>query len=268
MGEARQRSFASPHVLVTIKDSRLKESSGVAPSQLDANAFYTHNDSGDSPRFFKFVRSGKILKEYKLRDAKNLDWEDMASATLGGKPYLFIGDIGDNAGRRQSITVYRVAEPTGSKARVDQTYTLTYPDEPHNAETLLVHPSTGDITIVTKASLHPQGIYYLPRPRRSGAYVLKKIGDISIDSNMRAGKLITGGAWSQDGKHVVLRTYFAGYEFPGDDPMHWFEKSFVNVPTNLEFQGEAITYTLDGKALITTSEGSPCPVSEIPIEGS
>jgi hypothetical protein len=263
-----QRTFGMPRTLASITDPRVTESSGVAPSQTFANIFYTFNDSGDTARFFQFDRKGKVLHVYNVRNARNVDWEDMASATIDAKPYLFFGDIGDNAGRRPSITVYRVPEPrSGSTVRADQIYTLRYPDGSHNAETLLVHPKTGDITIVTKASLHPQGVYFLARPHGSGSWTLKKLADIEVNETMRSAKLITGGAWSQDGRFVVLRTYLGAYEFSGADPLHWFESDPTRIRTNLEMQGEGITYTLNGDALITTSEGSPCPVSEIPIGG-
>lgn len=261
------RHFGLPRVLAVLEDKRITESSGVAPSQLHDDVFYTFNDSGDSPRFFQFNRQGRVLNVFNVSNAKNVDWEDMASATLDGKPYLFFGDIGDNAGKRKSIFVYRVQEPTLSNALVeaDQVIELQYPDGSHNAETLLVQPKTGDITIVTKAALHPAGIYYLTCPHASGRYRLTKLADIDVNAFMREAKLITGGAWSQDGKHVVLRTYLGAYEFPGDDPKTWFEKTPTLIRTNLEMQGEGITYTRKGDALITTSEGSPCPVSIIPI---
>jgi hypothetical protein len=35
----------------------------------------------------------------------------------------------------------------------------------------------------------------------------------------------------------------------------------------MEQQGEAIGYSLDGKSLVTTSEGAPCPVSVVKISG-
>jgi len=268
LNEDGQRKYGSPHVLTSLTDKRIDESSGVAASFVSPGDFYTFNDSGDSARFFKFDAKGKILAEYKVPNAVNVDWEDMAAAKLGGRPYLFFGDIGDNAGKRKSIAVYRVPEPTGNSAQADEIIELKYPDEPHNAETLLIHPKTGDITIVTKASLHPAAIFYLPCPHASGSYVLKKLADIDVNAIMREAKLITGGAWSHDGKHVVLRTYLGAYEFPVRDPMKWFESTPIRVQTNLEMQGEGITYTLDDKALITTSEGSPCPVSIIPLESS
>lgn len=259
------RHFGTPRVLTVLKDPRITESSGIAPSLLEDNVYYTFNDSGDTARFFKFNSKGQVLHTFAVPNATNVDWEDMAAAKLDGKPYLFFGDIGDNAGRRSSITIYRVPEPTGSDAPADQIYTLKYPDGSHNAETLLVNPLSGDITIVTKAALHPAGIYFLPHPVQSGTYGLTKLTDIDVNAYMREAKLITGGAWSQDGRYVVIRTYLGAYEFSGDNPLAWFEEKPRFVRTNLELQGEGITYTRKGDAFVTTSEGSPCPVSIIPI---
>ncbi len=261
-----ERKFGTPHLMTSLTDKRIDESSGVAPSFLSPDDYYTFNDSGDSARFFKFDQRGTILGVYSVPNATNVDWEDMASARLNGHPYLFFGDIGDNTGKRKSIKIYRVPEPTGTQCRADEIIELKYPDGSHNAETLLVHPKTGDITIVTKASLHPAGIYFLRCPKTSGSYVLQKLADIDVNAIMREAKLITGGAWSHDAKHVVLRTYLGAYEFPVSDPMKWFVSTPIRIQTNLEMQGEGITYALDDKALITTSEGNPCPVSIIPLE--
>lgn len=263
-GSSQPAPVGEPKSLPSISDSRVKESSGVAPSQKDGKVFYTHNDSGDSARFFKFTLDGKVQREYRVTNATAVDWEDMSSATLDGKPYLFFGDIGDNAGRRSSIQIYRVPEP-GKRRRVkaDMILDLQYPDGSHNAEALLVHPSTGDITIVTKTSSYPAGVYFLPRPLQGGSYTLRKLGEVSIESTIKAGKLITGAAWSPNGRAVVLRTYLGAYLFAADDPLSWFKHAPTLVRTNFDLQGEGIAFTRDGKSLITTSEGSPCPLSQV-----
>ena len=79
-----------------------------------------------------------------------------------GKSYLYIGDIGDNNGTRSEVVVYRVAEPTLTTASAKLTkkrpeatesaeaIRLRYPDGKYDAETLLVHPASGNIYIVTK----------------------------------------------------------------------------------------------------------------------
>ncbi len=260
----QKREWSPAKSLATIQDPRLNESSGIATSRLADGVYYTHNDSGDTARFFKFNRKGAILGVYNVTNAKAIDWEDMASAKIGGKSYLFFGDIGDNAEKRPEIVVYRVPEPL-SKAgdvKADRTYRLTYPDGPHNAEALMVEPLSGDLYIVTKTSKTPSKIFRLRKPGATGAYRLEPLGEIQVGEGLSFGKLVTAGDISPDGKHVVLRTYLGIYEY--DAPAKftdWAKQPPRQIKPNAEIQGEAICYSSDGKSLLTTSEGSPCPVS-------
>lgn len=323
-----RRAWSKLETLTQITDKRVNESSGICASRSADGIYYTHNDSGDTARFFKFNRKGEILGVYNVANVNPaVDWEDIASATLSGKPYIFCGDIGDNAGVRKQIFVYRVPEPApqaqpplsllpgqgddnhqgsgrsngrggdpdphpptpspisrapglarlpggsreetgeGEKVLADRSYTLTYPDEPHNAETLMVNPQTSDIYIVTKAATKPSIVFKLAHPGHSGAYVLEKVGELSVGT-ARMSKLITAGDISQDAKHVVIRSYIEAWEY--DAPAKWddwFKQKPRHIQTNFEFQGEGICYSRDGKSLLTTSEGTPCPVSEGRLRG-
>lgn len=252
-----------PTVWTKVSDPRIKESSGVAASWRYPGSFFTHNDSGDAARVFRFDATGKVVDEVLVSNARAVDWEDMASARVGGRPFLFLGDIGDNAGVRESIVVYRVPEPpTGVKeATADLVLELKYPDEPHNAETLMVHPKTGDLYIVTKAATKPAQVYVLRRPVKSGRYTLSKTGDIQFAGTIREQRLVTGGAISPDGSHVVLRTYLQAHLFRAPSRFDdWLKAKPEPIQTGLELIGEGVTFTLDGKALITTGEGSPFTV--------
>ncbi len=265
-GQSGERQWTRATTLVKLQDRRITESSGIAPSQIADGVYYTHNDSGDTARFFKFDRAGRVLGTYNVRGASAVDWEDIASAKIGGKPYLFVGDIGDNAGNRRSITVYRVPEPTHNgevNVRADRTYTLRYPDEPHNAESLMIHPRTGDFYIVTKANTKPSQVFKLAHPGKSGSYMLAQIGTIDLPDSFRYARLITAGDISPDAKHMMIRTYMAAWEYDVrgsfDD---WMKNAPRKIETNFELQGEGICYSRDGKSLLTTSEGVPCQVSE------
>ncbi|HVL38314.1 MAG TPA: hypothetical protein VM328_02880, partial [Fimbriimonadaceae bacterium] len=235
------REWGEPKTLAQIKDPRISESSGVAASLTRPGVFYTHNDSGDRARFFAFDRSGKVLAEYELEGAQNIDWEDMASARIGGKNYLYFGDIGDNARRRNTIVVYRVEEPGDPAARLDhfETYTLEYPDGPHNAEALMVHPGSGDLTIVTKSSGKQSQVFRARSPRDGTTTRLQEVGTIGVGGSIEATRLITGGDISPDGRYVVVRTYAAAYEWPLE---RWFKDHPVKIKTNLELVGEGICY--------------------------
>jgi hypothetical protein len=267
-GGATTSLYGKPVTLTEIQDQRISESSGIAPSPTSPEVFYTHNDSGSKAGFFKFDVNGKVLAEYRVSNAKAVDWEDMASAKLDGQSYLFFGDIGDNRGRRREIVVYRVPEPRAGQTEVEATevYKLEYPDEPHNAEAFMVHPMSGDITVVTKAGSRESLVFTLSRPKGTGRYRLVKQGSLKLGGAIRESRLITGGAISPDGRHVVLRTYMGAYEFDAPANFHrWIDATPRYVKLNFEIQGEGITYASDGSAFITSSELSPCQISQIPI---
>ena len=125
------------------------------------------------------------LGTWKVPNAKNVDWEDIAAyKDKAGKCFLYIGEIGDNKTKRHEHTVYRVAEPvivpensnSNRKAPLDRPrmprcFDFTYPDYDQDAETLMVHPKTGDIYVVTKRVSGPAGVYRIKagfwRPSRS-----------------------------------------------------------------------------------------------------
>ena len=94
--------------------------------------------------------------------AGNVDWEDIAAGPgpQPGEHYLYVGDIGDNTKSRDDVVVYRVVEPTvpiPSDPGADgvtapaTALRLRYDDGPHDAESLMVHPTTGDIYVITKS---------------------------------------------------------------------------------------------------------------------
>jgi hypothetical protein len=89
--------------LCTLESAEVVESSGIALSRRTKGVYWTHNDSGDGANLYAFDATGKDLGTYTLSGVEPIDWEDIASATIDGKPYLFVGDIGDNNRIRNSI---------------------------------------------------------------------------------------------------------------------------------------------------------------------
>ncbi len=262
------RNFGEPAYICELNNRQINESSGIAPCYLSPGQYFTHNDSGDSARFFRFNSKGQVLATYALAGAKNVDWEDMATARINGKSYVYLGDIGDNRRHRKTITVYRLPEPSGVSKSINvyEKYDLRYPDKAHNAETLLVDPKSGDLVIVTKVEGRPAQVFYLQRPSRSGAFVLMEIGKLAIGGASQDSQLATGGSVSPDGKHVVVRTYFGAYEYDARKSFKsWWKSSPIAMKTPPDLQGEGICYSADGKSLLTSAEGVPCHIGRILI---
>lgn len=261
------RTFLEPVRIAQIKDERLPESSGLASSLAVPGTFLTVNDSGNPASLFRIDKRGQIVAEYRLDGAVNFDWEDMAVWRQGTSNWVFIGDIGDNAHIRASISVYRLKEPKLggiSDFKTFERFEFKYPDGAHNAETLMVDPKSGDLWIVTKVETGECQVFRAASGYKKG---LEAIGTLKIDTGGDGGRLTTGGAFSLDGKRVVVRTYSGGLEF--DVPKNrsqWFKSKPRPVPMPKSRGGEAVCYGLDSKNLFTTTEGLPCPLFRIGIQ--
>jgi hypothetical protein len=262
-------SYGPGRLLADLKDEAITESSGLAASRRSDTLFWTHNDSGDKPVLYATDREGRALARFTVTGATARDWEDIASGPGPGGPALYIGDIGDNSRNRHDVVVYRVPEPVVDAGRtgvVGQTapaerFPYRYPDGTHDAETLMVHPRTGQIFVVSKMEAPPV-VYRFPMPLRPGQQVtLERVAALSGVT-----PLITGGDIAPDGQRAVVRDYFFAYEYrlPAG---RLFGEIFRGAPARItlpqEIQGEAIAYRRDGRALLTTSEGRPTPLHEL-----
>ncbi|MBC7929320.1 MAG: hypothetical protein H7Z38_02035 [Rubrivivax sp.] len=270
----------TPVLLAELEDRAVEESSGIAASAGNPGVFWTHNDSGDGPFVYAFDRQGRARGVWRVEGARAQDWEDIARGPgpENGRSYLYVGDIGDNGGKRDSIVVYRfpepIVEPAAAKtSRKDARATATaealrlkYPDGPHNAEALLVHPSSGDIYVVTKGGADA-GVYKLNAPAS-----VAEVGTLTRVATIRGpgffGALITGGDISPDGLRVALCDYANGYELrlpagSGQSFDDVWKQTPVIISLGARRQGEAVGYRHDGAALLATSEGLPAPLIEV-----
>jgi len=265
--------------LAVLKDPAIKESSGLVASRSTPGLFWTHNDSGDGPFIYGFDSRGGRKGVWRVTDASARDWEGIAAGPgpKRNQNYLYIGDIGDNRQQRSEIVVYRVPEPTitasdssstKNKPRLTESaeaIRLRYPNGKHDAETLMVHPVTGSLFIVTKVAIVNPGIYEASGPVSSGRLImLKRLGELKIPSLF--GGIITGGDISPDGRRVALCDYMQGYEIvlPDGAALNTiWSQPLSPIELGQRKQGEAIAYRLDGKALLATSEGSPAPLIQV-----
>lgn len=261
-----------------IAAAELGEISGMALSRQNPGIVWVHNDSGDGAYVYAIDVKGDLKATCLVRSASAIDWEDMAAGPGpdGTGQFLYIGDIGDNDRERTDCVVYRTAEPkVGDRPSSRDAPVLTaepvrrsfaYPDGPHDAETLLVHPKTGDIYIVTK---EPEGKAQVFKfPPESKEYwrraKLQKVGELSISGVLPLFRVLTGGDISPDGRRVILRSYEVAYELrlpAGSDRFDdiWEQKP-KRISTPPMDQGEAICYGSDGASLLLTSEKLPAPL--------
>jgi hypothetical protein len=227
--------------LFAFRDDRIIESSGLVDH---GRTVLTINDSGDRPVVYSVdARTGRTVATTTYAGTVS-DVEDLAPGAHGT---VWAGDTGDNQHRRHDISVYHVT-PDGSRQQAPR-FRLTYPDGPHDAETLLVQPRTGRVLVVSK-SVFGGTVYAAPSHlRRDGTNRLRVFAQVA--------GLVTDGTFLPGGRRVVLRTYGTAsvYTWPGFDLV-----GTVRLPA--QEQGEGISVSRTGRVLIS-SEGAHSDVLRV-----
>jgi len=251
-------------------DSKIDESSGLAISRRIPNRSYRINDSGDDGRFFLMDLTGGNARSVAVTGFDPRDTEDMALGPCDAKTdCLFIGDIGDNDRRRATVEVAVVEELRDFPSAVLPRHRvrLRYPDGPHDAEALGVHPN-GSLYIVTKDTPRAQ-IFRLRRNQwartDNSVQTLELLTTIDLATLLPVSTVIDRRATSmdiaRDGKKVLILTYRNALELlldlsaPVPNPSTWKEgQQYRQVSLEVLEQQEAIAYLPDGKAFLYDTE--------------
>lgn len=257
------------------------EASGMAFSRRGSDLLWVHDDSGGQAALFALGTDGKLLGSMRLRNLRNEDWEDVAAFTLDGKPWLLVGDIGDNTARRPFITLHLVAEPmreelspkTPITVPVTWTLRVRYEDGAHDCESVAVDPVERAIYLISKRD-NPSRLYSVPfpaTPPTSEVAVARRVGPLPhLPAASAAERLVRGDLnkphsevtaldFSADGKLAAVLTYAAAliFERRGNEP--WaaaLAREPVTLPYHGLLQAEALCFSPDGKYLYVAAEGS------------
>jgi hypothetical protein len=230
---------------------------------------FVHNDRA-RPDVYALGEDGSLLAHFTLPGANAVDVEDMAVAPCPQGTCVYLADIGGNLAPRTEFAILRFAEPEVPRAAGGASMEVTferfrfeYEDGSHNAEGMLVDPSSGAVYVVTKvAAGQPSSVYALPHPLALGS-VLRALEVAELPIPAAGDREASAAAAHPCGLGFVLRTYDAVYEFR-IEPGAAFESAFavtpVAVPAADEPQSEAIAYFPDGHGFVTTGEGAQAPI--------
>ena len=266
--------YGRPHIVGRLQAPGLGELSGLAASRRNPGLLWAHNDSGDGPLLYCLTPSGAACGLWEVEGAEAVDWEDIAAApSERGAESLYIADIGDNDRSRETITIYRVPEPKVAPAQEGtarspsgtldaEAFTLTYPDDAHDAEAMIVNRETGDLYVITKEYSSRSHVFVARAPLRDRQQ-LEPVAAMRIVGVLAAR---TGASLSPDGERIVFSTYDKGYELrlPEGRP---FDSIWNQQPVPVELgsheQGEAVTYSITGDAIVSASEGAGSPIYSV-----
>jgi hypothetical protein len=241
-------------------------------SRKNPDVLWLHND-GDEEQIFAVTTTGRLVTRVRV-DVHLIDLEDIA---IGPGPekdvdYLYVGDIGDNQSGRPDVRVVRFAEPalqTVQDKKIDATgveeFRLRYPDGPHDAEALLVDPTTGEVCIVVKEK-HRSRLYRLAAEdlRTDSPAMLELDGYLNVAD-------VSAGDISPEGDLIILRDEDRGWiwnRLSGSSVASSLQRAGRPVLVRAAGQaqnGEAVGFAPDGKSYYTVSEGDQEAIVVFPV---
>ena len=274
--------FQPAQLAALITDPSLDEISGIASSRRAEQLYWVHNDAPRPAELQAIDETGASVAHLRIEGVRAIDWEDIASYTIDGKPWLLIGDIGDNAGVRKDYELIAIEEPdisaNASPISVKPSWRLRfrYPDGAHNCEAMAVDPSRREILLINKHA--PLAVYSVPLgpPVKGQAPVVaRKLMDLTsipqpaVDERKarfpaaRFGGSPTGLDIDAAGRRAIVLTYRDIWVFSRAPRQTWTQ-AFAGKPTRITLppmaQAEAIGFDRSGHTIFVSGEHLPAPL--------
>lgn len=240
--------------------------------------FWCLNDSGNPAEIFRVSSAGEVLQAVTVTGARNLDWEAMARDVQG---QLLIADVGDNARRRPTYTIYRVPEPAAGQDHVSSTETLDFryhDGRSRDCESMFL--LDGHIYLVSKESSSATAVFRLTCAEQPGGAVdamsadhdpaksgpppdrpMPQLWIAEFVAELPGMAMLTDAAYSPDRGELALLTYFGFAVAPVRTESNLHDLKPVIRPHLLGL-AEALSYR--GEKLVVTNEKGT--IWEFPLE--
>lgn len=266
-----------------LENKNLNEASGLARSQRSADVLWSMNDDGKA-LLFAFDLQGRHLGKVEIDGANNKDWEDLASFTLDGTPYLLIADIGDNQAKRKTRRLYIVVEPKPGDKSADVAWKVTYryAGGPRDIESIAVDTDSETVLLLSKREI-PAVLYSLPlKPETDETLVAERLGTVTSlpqpsASDVQVAPKTDNWYWqptgmdiAADNRSALVLTYAGVYYYHRDPGQSWIEvfaKPPLGVGLNKVKKAEAICFNASGNAAYVTVEQKHAPLLRIDLSG-
>jgi hypothetical protein len=237
--------------------SVISETSGLVATA--PNKLWSHNDSGDGPKLYCFDTTGTLLRTLVLRNASNVDWEEITSDAQGR---FYIGDFGNNDNNRTNLRIYRIPPPdsVSGDSVTAEIIDFDYPDQaafppPDSLKKFDMEAfvALGDsLYLFSKNRTSPFDGYTrcYRLPQDPGNYTAVLCDSFYCGPGPQTQFWVTAAALSPDLEHLVLLSSDRCWLFSCFSGSDFFGGSVVQLRFQLS-QKEAISWRDDHTAYLT-----------------
>lgn len=247
---------------VTKLPHKLTENSGIVPAK-DSTLWFVM-DRGNPDKIYQVNYEGDLLKELKVKNAKNHDWEDLAS----DGDNVYIGDFGNNSNDRKNLAIYKIPNPNAATGDDIEAIKIefNYPEQkdfPPKKKKLLFDAEAffyyqNNFYIVTKNRTHPfngEALLYKV-PAIEGKHQAQYLGSFVPPKGKINGQ-VTSADISPDGRTIVLLgngTLWVFTDFTMDNFLS--TGTLKTIDLGVYTQLESVCFTNNNTLLLSDEESS------------
>lgn len=245
---------------ITKLPKKLDENSGIIT--LKDSTLWLIEDRGNTDEIYKVDFNGNLLRELKVKNAKNYDWEDLAADE---KVNVYIGDFGNNHNNRKNLVIYKLPNPElekGEKIEAEK-IEFNYPQQKD------FPPVVAKLNYDAEAFFYRGNALYIITKNRTipftgEAFIYKIPAVVGTHSAQLVGKFttcmndvicqVTAADISPDGTTVALLGYgklWVFTDFSGDD---FSNGNMKTVDLGASTQLESICFSNNQTVLISDEE--------------
>lgn len=236
---------------------KVEETSGL--ETCDGHHLLTHNDSGGEPIIYEIDQEGTLIKEHRIRQASNTDWEEL---TIDNDGNLYIADFGNNANKRKDLTIYIAKDfcRLNGKAAVKK-ITFSYENQNNfppaddrkifDAEALIHFNDS--LFIFTKNRTQPYNgmVYLYGLPDQPGNYTASLLDSAKLGGKSMNFWWVTAADIRPDGKEITLLSMDKVWRITNFKGSNFLKGHIKMEKLNAYSQKEAVVYTNDSTIFVT-----------------
>ncbi len=228
-------------------DRNLKELSAVETIPKSP-LFWSIEDSGNANTLYGLNTDGAIVKNIRVVNVTNRDWEDLTSDREGN---LYIGDFGNNKKKYKKYFIYKVSNLNRiNNETVAQTITFKLPKELKQKDFEAFFLWKQYFYLFSKES---KKVTLIKVPNRVGEHTAKLITTFSFKGKHTQ---ITSSDISEDGKKIVLLNHDKVILLSHFKTDNFFNDTIDYLTFNHDSQKEGICFK-NNNTLIITDESNP-----------